>query len=332
MNYDEFSFFNQQLASMLNSGIPLEGALRQLCENMKRGKLRDELQKLEKDLAQGIPLEKALAARNLPEFYVRMVLVGAKGNDLPAMLTSLADYYQRANSISTRLKGLLVYPLIVLIAAFFVSVFLALIFGGFLEQTALSEIVNSFGGVKSPPIFSISLWAPPILLAAILVFVAWGFTSKKMSNSLRWHLPAFKEAKLAQLANSLALMLRKGGSLNDSLAMLRGLEQNSPLSSELQQWENRIASGEQRFSAVAANSKILPPLFVWLVASSGEDWPTGFVRAAELYQARATHRVETLLYAVLPVSVLALGIIILGQFLPLIQMFRWFITCLSIMD
>ena len=118
MNYDEFSFFNQQLAGMLNSGIPLEGALRQLCANMKRGKLRDEFQKLETDLAQGIPLEKALAGRDLPEFYVRMVLVGSKGNDLPAMLTLLADHYQRANSISTRLKGLLVYPMIVLVAAF----------------------------------------------------------------------------------------------------------------------------------------------------------------------------------------------------------------------
>src|SRR6187401_1875578 len=106
MNYNEFSFFNQQLASMLNSGIPLEGALRQLCIGMKHGRLRDELQNVESDLAKGIPLEKALAARDLPEFYTRMILVGAKGNDLPAMLTLLADYYQRANSISARLKGL----------------------------------------------------------------------------------------------------------------------------------------------------------------------------------------------------------------------------------
>lgn len=331
MNYDEFGFFNQQLAGMLSSGIPLEGALRQLCVGMKHGKLRDELQKLESDLAQGTSLEKALAARDLPEFYVRMVLVGAKGNDLPAMLTLLADYYQRANSISARLKGLLVYPMIVLVAAFSVSVFLALIFGGFISQSGLTEIISSFGA-RTPPLVSFGLWTPPVLLALALIFAGWALTSQKMRRSWRWRLPGFKEANLSQLAGSLALMLKKGGSLNDSLAVLRGLEKDSPLSSELQQWETRVASGEQKFSEVAANSKILPPLFVWMVASSGEDWSSGFARAAELYQARAIHRIETLLYAVLPVSVLAVGIIILGQFMPLIQMFIWFMNSLVHVD
>ena len=46
MKLDEFSFFNQQLAAMLRDGIPLEGALRRLCDEMRRGKLRDELQAL----------------------------------------------------------------------------------------------------------------------------------------------------------------------------------------------------------------------------------------------------------------------------------------------
>ena len=43
MKHDEFAFFNQQLAAMLRDGIPLEGALRRLCQEMRRGELRDEL-------------------------------------------------------------------------------------------------------------------------------------------------------------------------------------------------------------------------------------------------------------------------------------------------
>lgn len=331
MNNDEFGFFNQQLAGMLSSGIPLEGALRQLCANMKRGKLRDELQKLESDLAQGIPLEKSLAARDLPDFYVRMILVGAKGNDLPAMLTLLADYYQRANSISMRLKGLLVYPMIVLTAAFLISLFLSLIVGGFLTQSSFTDIISSFG-MPMPPLLSLGIWIPPLLIAALLVFALWALASKKIRNSWRWHLPGFAEANLSQLAGALSLMLKKGASLKDSLAVLRELEKNSPLSYELQQWERRIAAGEHKFSNVAANSKILPPLFVWMVASSGEDWSNGFARASELYHSRAINRVETLLYAVLPVSVLVLGIIILGQFMPLLRMFIWFMNSLASFD
>src|SRR4051812_4275347 len=99
MKHDEFSFFNQQLAAMLRDGIPLEGALRRLCQEMSTGLLRDELQALEKDLGKGVPIAEALAPRQLPELYKRMVLIGVKSGDLPGALTMLADYFQRQNTV-----------------------------------------------------------------------------------------------------------------------------------------------------------------------------------------------------------------------------------------
>ncbi len=63
MKYDEFAFFNQQLAAMLRDGIPLEGALRRLCDEMRAGALRTELQALEADLAKGTPIADALTDR-----------------------------------------------------------------------------------------------------------------------------------------------------------------------------------------------------------------------------------------------------------------------------
>ena len=60
MKLDEFAFFNQQLAAMLRDGIPLEGALRRLCQEMHAGSLRTELQTLEADLAKGTPMADAL--------------------------------------------------------------------------------------------------------------------------------------------------------------------------------------------------------------------------------------------------------------------------------
>ncbi len=47
-----------------------------------------------------------------------MLLVGARSNDLPGMLTLLADYYQRQHLLWTRLKGLMTYPAIVLLVGF----------------------------------------------------------------------------------------------------------------------------------------------------------------------------------------------------------------------
>src|SRR5580704_3418827 len=125
MKYDEFAFFNQQLAAMLRDGIPLEGALRRLCQEMRRGTLRDELQALEADLARGTPMADALKARQLPELYKRMILVGVKGGDLPGALTMLADYFQNQNNVWTRLKSMMTYPLIVMFAAFLLSIALA---------------------------------------------------------------------------------------------------------------------------------------------------------------------------------------------------------------
>ena len=87
------------------------------------GPLRSELLKLGDDLSKGTPLREALQARQLPDLYRQMLEVGAQANDLPAVLTLLADHYQRRQVIWTRLKGLMVYPAIVFFAALLLSCF-----------------------------------------------------------------------------------------------------------------------------------------------------------------------------------------------------------------
>ena len=107
MKLDEFAFVNHQLAGMIRAGIPLEGALRQTCQTMNAGSLRAELSLLEADLARGAPLREALASRKLPGFYTRMMEIGAQGSDLPALLTLLADYYQRLHQLGAGHRGTL---------------------------------------------------------------------------------------------------------------------------------------------------------------------------------------------------------------------------------
>src|SRR5215475_12609287 len=113
MNYDEFSFFNQQLAAMLRDGIPLEGALRQLCRGMRNSPLRVKIEQLENELSRGTPLKDALSRSGVPEFYRRIVEICARSNDRRGMLTMLGDHYHRAHCVWTKLKGLMVYQLIV---------------------------------------------------------------------------------------------------------------------------------------------------------------------------------------------------------------------------
>ncbi|HEX7471074.1 MAG TPA: type II secretion system F family protein, partial [Verrucomicrobiae bacterium] len=189
MKTDEFAFFNQQLSAMLRDGIPLEGALRRLCQEMRRGTLRAELESLEADLAKGTPLTDALATRQLPELYKRMLLVGVKSGDLPAVLTLLADHYQRQHSIWTRLKGLMVYPMIVLISAFVLSCFLSL-----LLSPTIPDMTALLGDRFKTPNILIGLWLSPVLLGLAVVAMCVGVSVASVRRALRWRLPAFKEA------------------------------------------------------------------------------------------------------------------------------------------
>ena len=212
MKLDEFAFVNQQLAGMLRSGIPLEGALRQLCETMARGRLQTELLALESDLAKGTPLRVAVDARQLPEFYKQMLRVGVESNDLPSLLILLADHYQRLHFTWMRLKGLMLYPLIVLLASFAVSLMVALMFTRFSIDNSglLAEMlpVNQTPGMPRALQVALGLWTPVALLGSLCLAVLAMLAVPRWRRWLRGRFPGFKEAGLSHLAS---LGLAKAG-------------------------------------------------------------------------------------------------------------------------
>jgi len=325
MNYEEFAFFNQQLAAMVRDGIPLEGALQRLCAEMHRGPLRNELMKLGDDLAKGMPLREAVQTCQLPELYRHMLEVGAQTNDLPGVLTILADYYQRRQFLWTRLKGLMVYPTIVLCAALLLSCFLSVL----LSTIYKSVYIGDLFGRPGMPRLAVGLWFPPVLLALAAGVCLVAVTAPAMRRVLRWRLPAFKEASLAQVAGTLALMLKSGVSLDKALGLVEKLEKGTPAAIELAGWRERLAGGKGKFSEMSADSRVFPPLFIWMVGQSGEDLAGGFQRASEIYLSRASYRAETLLYSALPCSVLALGLVITSQIQPVLAAFIQFMNSIG---
>jgi len=320
MKYEELAFVNHQLAGMLKSGIPLEGALRQLCTNMRRGRFRAELEALEGDLAKGAPLKEALSTRKLPEFYVRMIQLGAQTGDLPGVLTLVADYYQRAHLGWTRLKGLMVYPLIILLASLGLSAFVAVIFSRLVTGDAgLFGALWEGGSMIEIKRLLFTMWTPVVGLLFVTLAVAVALVVPAFRRFLRWWLPGFREDSLTNLASTMNLMLGHGSHLGEALDLAGHLETGTPAGMELARWKSRLADGHAKITDIAKESKVFPPLFVWLLAQGGEDLAAGFRKAAEIYHARARYRVELLLYVALPVSVLVLGVMILGQFVPLVS-------------
>ncbi len=326
MNHEAFAFFNQQLAAMLRDGIPLEGALRELCRDMKSGPLRDELLQLESDLARGTPLKDAVEKRALPGFYVRMLALGAKNNDLPGTLTMIADHYLRANTLWTRLKGLMVYPFIVIVVSLGLTLLLSIIFNRFLPD--LFNYRDYAGLTWRPFLLTATMWIPPAILGLMALALFVSVILPGCRSKLRWRVPGFREASLAQIASAISLMLKNGTTLAEALKLAEAMEAGTPASPALSRWRKEIEEGRGKPSQWKLE-KPFPPLFLWLVKSSGEDAAAGFQKASEIYQSRASYRIEMMLYGALPISILLLGQMIFWQLVPMMRSMVWLMNMLG---
>lgn len=328
MNHDAFAFLNLQLAAMLREGMPLEGALRRLCSDLNRGAAKREFLKLETALAQGEPLAAALDRTNLPPLYKHLAKIGAASGDLPGVLTLAADYYRRVGALWTRLRALLTYPFLLVLGSLLLSVWFGILYHSVHAQMAAHaqgrfDVFRFSMSQKADPAISqmrwwLNLWAPPAALLLAAATLSAVIASPSVRARLRWRLGPFKDASLAQLAASLHALTRNGVALPDALRFVAQMEAATPAGAELARWADLNAQGHAKLRDVSVDSRLVPPMFVWVIASAGENIPEGFARAAELYGERAARRGELLLNLVLPCALLAIGLMLLGQIQPFV--------------
>ena len=117
MNYLGISAFCESLAMMINSGIKVNEAV-YLLENKageENGQLGGAILAMAKELDEGSALAPAMEKTNLfPEYAVRMVEAGERTGTLEEVLFSLSSYYRDQNTISEKLKSVIVYPAVML--------------------------------------------------------------------------------------------------------------------------------------------------------------------------------------------------------------------------
>lgn len=313
MKLDELAFFNQQLASMLKSGLPLEGSLRQLAAGMGKGKFRDEITALEGRLAAGVPLEKAVTESRLPDFYQRMLIAGRASEALPQVLLLLADYYQQASVLATRVKGVLFYPGIVIVGSWLLSLLIWVLYGALRGHF---ETLFSSGWLMDarPAGFVFGMILPSLVITVAAVAYLVIIATPALRRLLMWKLPGLKEASVARFSHLFGMMLHSGCSLKETLPVLSRLERGTEVQRMIHDWEQTIARGTNRFEGLEApKNSPLPPLFFWLVGTDRENWTAGLLRAAAIYHNRARNKLELILAAALPVCVVFLGVLILYQ-------------------
>jgi type II secretory pathway component PulF len=188
---------------------------------------------------------------------------------------------------------------------------------------------TSLEWVRTPPLFLSALWIPPLLIGVLLFAGVAVVSVPRLRSRVRWRLPGFRETSLAQLASAIALMLKSGTPFPEALAFAEAIESDSPAAGALRQWRSLVQGGQGSPAQWPQSLHPFPPMFLWLVRKGGEDLGAGFQKAAEIYRARASYKIELLLYGALPISVLLLGQMVIWQVAPVFRTLIWMMNMLG---
>lgn len=314
MNIEELAFVNRQLAGMLKSGIPLEAGLKKITESMSDSKLKAQLDELGDRLEKGQAVEQAADGLDLPETYKRLLALGQDGQNMPKVLTCVADYYERVGTLATRLKGLAIYPMMILVCGLLVTGLMA-----YLSSILRADLIDiSQDGPTFSEVYqsgALSAFPAGVFGTALLFYIV-VLRSQKMRRYFSWKIPMLRDAALAQYAALTEALLASGTQLPEALGMVRKLETGSPLETDLAAIEQRLAEGQSSYAEAANESKTIPGFFNWIVGQADEDITAGFGHARTIYASRAEHRMQSFLYCFLPVNILVIGLFLLSFFVP----------------
>ncbi len=151
--------FTRQLSILQDAGLPILRSLKILENNQKPGKLKNALMDVCDEIEGGATLSEAMAKcpKVFTRLYVNMIKAGEAGGALETILQRLADFLERAESLKRKVKGALIYPVIVVLVAIMILSFIMIF------------IVPTFETMFEE--FGLALPAPTMLLIAMSNYI-----------------------------------------------------------------------------------------------------------------------------------------------------------------
>lgn len=152
--------FTRQLSILQDAGLPILRSLKILENNQKPGKLKNALMDVCEEIEGGATLSEAMSKspKVFSRLYVNMIKAGEAGGALETILQRLADFLERAESLKRKVKGALIYPVIVVLVATLILTFIMI----FIVPT-FEKMFEEFG-LKLP--------APTMLLIAMSNYIS----------------------------------------------------------------------------------------------------------------------------------------------------------------
>jgi type IV pilus assembly protein PilC len=347
--------FARQLSTLQDAGLPILRSLRILEEQQRSGSFRRVIGYVADDIEGGSTLSEAMARhpRAFDRLLVSMVAAGETGGVLDLILSRVADFMEKAQKLKSRVKSAMIYPAVVLTAAFLILLgLMTFVVPSF--KTAISEmtegkelpkitqvVLGISGWIAKGPILPgfdlrihgipvggwVILISVPFLVIFILRFVRRFRGGRFVLDSIKLKLPVVGQlssrVSVTRWTRTLGTLISAGVPILDALNVTRETAGNEVFAKMLGNVHNSIRQGDT-FAGPLRQSKTVDLIVSNMVAVGEEtgDLDKMLLKVADNYDEQVDVLVASLMSMLEPIMIVCLGsivmTIVLAIFLPMI--------------
>jgi general secretion pathway protein F len=333
--------FSQELALLLDAGVPLFEALTTLHEKDAARSQSAVLQRVLDSLREGRPLSAALAAEPaaFDALFVAVVSASERTGQLPTALRDHAAYLSWSEALRSRIAAACIYPALLLLAGAAVVLFLLLyvlprfagVFDGLGSNLpAASRWLIDLGVFAAAHPAPIGLLLAGLAVAAVVLWTWPGlrtaFHARAMGLLLRCPGigPRLRTVALARLYRGMGLLLSAGVTVLPALRLLHGVLPQ-PMRGALHDAGQAVHNGRRLSDALQAQALATPVALRMLrVGESSGELPAMLERAAAFHDEEIARLAELITRTVNPVLMLIMGVVIGGivvlMYLPIFSL------------
>jgi general secretion pathway protein F len=327
LSQKDIALFTGELATLLESGLPLDKSLLVLIDltedNERVAKLIGRV--LEK-VKGGSTLADALEKQSgiFSKFYLNMIRAGEAGGSLGEVLGRLSEYLERSRELKETVSTALIYPAILLIMSL-VSLFVMLTF----VVPQFSEMFESAGKalpVSTQIVVGLAGWLQSYWWMLVLgVVLISAYMNLQMADPVRKRVWDGRFLKLplagtiilnketANISRTLGTLLGNGVSILSALVIVRETVDNLVLAAAIQDTEEQLKQGRNMSDALLEKG-IFPKMAMQMI-KMGEE--TGrleemLLRVATIYDKQLRVAIQRMLALLEPALIISLGLMIAG--------------------